>query len=186
MSKIGRIPIKLPDGVEMKVSPDNIVSVKGPKGELKQALSSGVKIDIADNVATVSVKNQDDKEQRSLWGLSRSLVNNMVIGTSQGYEKKLEINGVGYRAAIKGKTLTLEVGFSHPVVFNLPEQIEAKIEKNIITITGIDKQIVGEISAQIRKIKPPEPYKGKGIKYVEETIRRKAGKVMKSAEGASK
>ena len=134
----------------------------------------------------VVIRPTEQKRHRALHGLYRSLINNMVIGVSQGFEKKLEINGVGYRAAIKGKTLTLEVGFSHPVVFNLPEEVEAKIEKNIITITGINKQIVGEISAQIRKIKPPEPYKGKGIKYVEETIRRKAGKVMKSAEGASK
>ncbi len=184
MSKVGKIPIKLPQGVELKINPDNIVVVKGPKGELQQQLHSGVIIEVKDSAVSVSVKDPDDKELRSLWGLSRALINNMIVGTTQGYEKKLEINGVGYRAAMKGKTLTLEVGYSHPVDFPLPEGIEIKVEKNVITVSGINKQIVGEISAQIRKIRPPEPYKGKGIKYMDEVIRRKAGKVMKSAEGA--
>ncbi len=185
MSKIGKIPVKIPNGVEVNID-NGFIVIKGPKGELKQLIHRGIDIKVADNKINIEVSNTNDRSLRSLWGLTRSLINNMVIGVTQGYEKKLEVNGVGYRVALKGDRLNLEVGFSHPVEFKLPKGLEAKVEKNVITVAGIDKQQVGEISAQIRKIKPPEPYKGKGIKYLEETIRRKAGKVMKSAEGGGK
>lgn len=182
MSKIGKTPISLPSGVKVSVDNDNLIKIKGQKGELGQKLAPYVTLKQADNQILVSVKDPADRNQRSVWGLSRSLINNMVRGVTQGYEKKLEINGVGYRAALKGKILVLNVGFSHPVEFALPEGIEAKIDKNIITLLSIDKQLVGEIASQIRRIRPPEPYKGKGIKYIDEVIRRKAGKVAKSTE----
>ncbi|MFA5106819.1 MAG: 50S ribosomal protein L6 [Patescibacteria group bacterium] len=183
MSKIGKIPVPLSPGVQLTVGHDNVVTVKGPKGELKQLLDNHVQVRQEDQMIKVGVKNPDDRNQRALWGLSRSLINNMVIGVSKGFERKLEINGVGYRAALQGRTIQLNLGFSHPVNFPVPEGIEAKIEKNVITLTGIDKHLIGEVAAQIRRLKPPEPYKGKGIKYLEEVIRRKAGKAVKAAEG---
>lgn len=173
----------MPAGVLLTVGQDNVVTVKGPKGELRQPLDNHVQVRQEDQVIQVSVKNPDDRNQRALWGLSRSLINNMVIGVSKGFEKKLEINGVGYRAALQGRTIQLNLGFSHPVNYIVPDGIEAKIEKNIIVLTGIDKHLIGEVAAQIRRLKPPEPYKGKGIKYLEEVIRRKAGKAVKAAEG---
>lgn len=183
MSKIGKIPVPLPAGVQITLGQGNAVTVKGPKGELSQSFDSHVMVRQEDQAIQVSVKNSDDRNQRALWGLSRSLINNMVIGVSKGFEKKLEINGVGYRAALQGRALQLNLGFSHPVNYGLPEGIEAKVEKNIIVLTGIDKHLIGEVAAQIRRLKPPEPYKGKGIKYLEEVIRRKAGKAVKAAEG---
>jgi large subunit ribosomal protein L6 len=184
MSKIGKTPIQIPTGVEFRVDEANQVVVKGPKGELTRKFDRSVGFELKNNKVIVSVKNPDNKMQRALWGLSRSLLNNMVIGSNLGYEKKLEINGVGYRAALQGKSLNFNLGFSHPVIFEVPSGIEAKVEKNVITISGIDKQQVGEIAAQIRHLKPPEPYKGKGIRYIDEVVRRKAGKVAKTAEGA--
>jgi large subunit ribosomal protein L6 len=133
-------------------------------------------------VLTVTIADENEKKDRSLWGLSATLVNNMIVGVTKGYEKKLELVGVGYRAAMQGKDIKIEVGYSHPVIFVLPPGISATAEKTSITITGIDKQLVGEMSAQIRRIRPPEPYKGKGIKYEGEQIRRKAGKAAKSAK----
>jgi large subunit ribosomal protein L6 len=184
MSRLGKLPIEITPGTEVKLQ-DNFIIVKGPKGELKQAMHPAVEVAIGDNEAgkkeiKISIKNESDKKNRALWGLYRVLINNMVEGVNKGYSKQLEINGVGYRAAVSGNKLTLNLGFSHPVDFPLPQGIAASVEKNVITISGIDKQLVGEIAAQIRKIRKPEPYKGKGIKYVTEILRRKAGKTAAS------
>ena len=175
MSRIGKQPIIIPSGVEVNITND-LVTVKGSKGELVQPIHPSVKVEQVDSQLEVSVKNGDEKFQRSLWGLFRRLIANMVQGVSQGFSKKLEVNGVGYKAEVKGKTLVLQLGFSHPVNYPFPEGIDIAVEKNIITISGSDKQKVGQTAAEIRSFKKPEPYKGKGIKYIDETIRRKAGK----------
>lgn len=175
MSRIGKKPIEIPAGVEVKIDGNNI-SVKGPKGSLNLAVNKLVKVEQQDNTVQLTIKNGEDSKENALWGLFRSLVNNMVIGVTEGFQKQLEINGVGYKAAVNGKKLILNVGYSHPVEFNIPEGIDCQVEKNIITITGIDKQVVGEVAANIRKVRKPEPYKGKGIKYIDEVIRRKVGK----------
>ncbi len=175
MSRLGKLPIIIPAGVDVKIN-KNLITVKGPKGELKQDFNKYVKIEIQDNAVLVSVAKPDNKNEKAYWGLYRSLVNNMVLGVSQGFEKKLEINGVGYKVALAGKKLNLALGFSHPVEFVLPEGITASVEANKITINGFDKQLVGETAARIRKLKKPEPYKGKGIKYFDEIIIRKEGK----------
>jgi len=182
MSRIGKLPIKILDGVEIKLT-DGLVSVKGPKGELKQRLHQSVKLEInlAEKVAMVTVRNPEEHKQNALWGLFRRLIDNMVIGVTQGFEKKLEINGIGYRAAASGQKLTLNVGYSHPVVFAVPAGIACKVTENVISLIGADKQMVGEVAANIRRIRKPEPYLGKGIKYSDEVIRRKAGKTVKSA-----
>jgi large subunit ribosomal protein L6 len=181
MSRLGKLPIKLGEGTQAKIE-DGFILVKGPKGELKERMHSLVKLEINDKEIKVSVGNPEDKKERALWGLYRSLINNMVVGVERGYEKKLEINGVGFRAAVSGNKLTLNVGYSHPVDYNLPDGISAQVEGNVITISGIDKQLVGEVAAQVRKIKKPEPYKGKGIKYIDETIIRKVGKAAVKGE----
>jgi large subunit ribosomal protein L6 len=175
MSRLGKLPIKLPEGVVAKIE-DGFIIVKGPKGELRQELHDLAKIQINGDEIVVSVKDPEDKKERSFWGLFRSLINNMVVGVTEGFSKKLEVNGVGYRAQSSGRKLTLNLGFSHPVDFDLPEGIDAAVEGNSITISGFDKQLVGETAARIRKIKKPEPYKGKGIKYADEVIIRKEGK----------
>lgn len=181
MSRIGKKEIIIPKGVDVKVS-DNIVIVKGPKGELKQKFPKEVMVNVEGETAKVSVLNPENKEQRSLWGLFQRLVTNMVKGVTEEYEKKLEMIGVGFKGTATGNKLTLYVGFSHPVVFEAPQGIEVSIDKNLlITVKGIDKQLVGETAARIRKIKKPEPYKGKGIKYSGEVIRRKAGKAAKGS-----
>lgn len=181
MSRLGKMPIKLPTGTQAKLE-KGFVMVKGPKGELKIEMHPLVKIEITDQEIKLTVDNQDNVKERALWGLFRSLVKNMVVGVNEGYVKQLEINGVGYRAAVSGKKLTLNVGYSHPVIYDLPEGIKAEVQANIIILSGIDKHLVGETAAQIRKIRKPEPYKGKGIKYVEEILRRKAGKTAGKAE----
>lgn len=181
MSRLGKLPIELPEGTKATIDGDFIV-VKGPKGELKERTNEIVKIDISEKEIVVSIKNIESKKEKAFWGLYRSLINNMVIGVNKAYEKKLEINGVGYKVALQGKKFVLNVGFSHPVDYELPEGITGAVEGNIITVSGIDKQLVGEAAAQIRKIKKPEPYKGKGIKYIDEVIRRKAGKAAGKAE----
>lgn len=179
MSRIGKMPIQIPAGVEINID-GNKVNVKGPKGELSQVFNKNMTIKQADGVLTVERPN-DERENMALHGLTRSLVNNMVIGVSKGFEKKLELNGVGYRANLKGRDLDLQLGYSHPVVVKAPEGItfETPSQEEII-VKGIDKQLVGEIAAVIRKKRPPEPYKGKGIKYAGEHIRRKLGKAAKS------
>lgn len=181
MSRLGRLPIEIPAGTQAKKE-DGFILVKGPKGELKTKSNKLVKINIGEKEILVSIENEKSKKHKSMWGLYRSLINNMVIGVNEGYEKKLEVNGVGYKAQVSGKKLTLNVGYSHPVEFDAPEGIEISVEGNIITINGIDKQLVGETAAQIRKVRKPEPYKGKGIKYIDEIIRRKAGKAAAKTE----
>jgi len=175
MSRVGKQKIDVPDGVSVKVQ-DGHILVNGPKGELKQFLPDFFKIKMQDNKLSFSVSNPDIKKQKAIWGTFARLIFNMMVGVTEGFEKKLELVGVGYRVNLTGDKLVLKVGFSHPVEFLLPKGVDAQIKQNIITISGIDKQLVGEIAAQIRRIKKPEPYKGKGIKYVDEVIRRKAGK----------
>ncbi len=175
MSRIGKLPIPVPDGVTVEVS-DLDVSVKGPKGELSQSMPDGVEIAVADGEVVVT-RLGDDRYHRSRHGLVRSLIANMVEGVTAGYERQLELVGVGYRALQMGSGLEIQVGFSHPVMVDPPEGITLVAPSQTeITITGIDKQLVGQVAANIRKIRPPEPYKGKGIKYKGEVIRRKAGK----------
>ncbi len=181
MSRLGKLPIELAKGVSA-ILEAKILKIKGPKGELSQVVHPLVQLDIQPEHITVSVANPINKKERALWGLFYSLVKNMVIGVTEGYEKKLEIQGVGYKVAGGGKSLTLSLGFSHPVPLTMPEGVTAAIEGNIITLTSIDKQLVGEVAAQIRRLKKPEPYKGKGIRYVGEIVRRKAGKT--AAKGA--
>ena len=176
MSRIGRMPIAVPAGVTVDIAENNLVTVKGPKGELQKSLP--VEMDIKLDGAQVIVSRPNDlKKMKSLHGLTRTLINNMVVGVTEGYEKVLEVNGVGYRAAKQGKTLTLNLGYSHPVEMTDPEGLEAVVEgQNKITVKGIDKEKVGQYAAEIRDKRRPEPYKGKGIKYADEVIRRKVGK----------
>ena len=179
MSRIGRAPITIPAGVTVTVGAENFVTVKGPKGELKQKLSAAMTIAVEGNVLTVT-RPDDEKENRALHGLTRTLLNNMVVGVTAGYSKTLEINGVGYRAEKQGKKLVLSLGYSHPVFFEENDDIKFDLPNNTtIVVSGIDKQIVGQIAAQIRSKRPPAPYLGKGIKYTGEHIRRKAGKAGK-------
>ncbi|MFH1111551.1 MAG: 50S ribosomal protein L6 [Patescibacteria group bacterium] len=182
MSRLGKIPINIPKGVAVKIEP-GLVVVKGPKGELNQAVPHEAIMEVVGDQLIVKVKNSEISRQKAYWGLTRQLLANAVAGVTVGFTKQLEIQGVGYRAQIDGKNLILNVGFSHPVNFSVPEGISIKVEKNLITVTGISKQLVGEITANIRAIKPPEPYKGKGIKYSDEVVRRKAGKLAKAASG---
>ena len=176
MSRIGRAPIVIPAGVEVTVSGNNHVTVKGPKGTTQCDLVPQMKVTVEDG--TVHVARPDDtKENRSLHGLSRTLIANMILGVTQGFEKKLEINGVGYRASKDGKNLVLNVAYSHPVIMPETEDIQIEVpDANHITVKGIDKQKVGQFAAEIRSKRPPEPYKGKGIKYDYEVVRRKEGK----------
>ena len=176
MSRIGRAPITIPAGVTVKVGEDNLVSVKGPKGELSRKINQDMKVTVEGNTITVE-RPSDDKTHRSLHGLSRTLINNMVVGVTDGFSKNLEINGVGYRAQKQGKNLNLSLGFSHPVVVEPPAGISFEVPSaNAITVSGIDKELVGAVAAKIRSYREPEPYKGKGIKYAGEHIRRKEGK----------
>ena len=176
MSRIGKLPITLPAGVEVSVAAGNVVSVKGPKGSLEQQLDADMKVVVEDGSVTVQ-RPSDRPRHKALHGLSRSLLQNMVTGVTDGYEKRLEIVGVGYRFVAKGKDVDLSAGFSHPVVLTPPEGIELKVENQTeLAIIGIDKQLVGQTASKIRELRPPEPYKGKGIKYKGEHIRRKIGK----------
>lgn len=176
MSRIGRMPIDLPSGVDVKIGADNELTVKGAKGALTKQLPKDMIIKQDGNQIVVE-RPTESKEHKSLHGLTRTLVNNMVVGVTDGFEKKLEINGVGYRCAKQGKKLSLTLGFSHPVEFEdtADYTLEAP-DANTIIVKGIDKQIVGQIAAEIREVRPPEPYKGKGVKYADEFIRRKEGK----------
>ena len=176
MSRIGRLPVAIPAGVEVTVADGNVVTVKGPKGTLERALPTELEIKVEDGHVVVTRPN-DLKKMKSLHGLTRSLIANMITGVSEGYEKKLEINGVGYRAQKQGKKLVLALGYSHPVEMEDPEGIETEMDgQNIIIVKGIDKEKVGQYAAEIRELRKPEPYKGKGIKYADEVIRRKVGK----------
>ncbi|HEX5429626.1 MAG TPA: 50S ribosomal protein L6 [Patescibacteria group bacterium] len=182
MSRIGKKPVVIPAGVTVEIK-ENTIKVHGPKGELSLVVHPKVTVEKNDNELTVSVKREDNKQERALWGLFRSLLANTVKGVTEGFAKVLEINGVGYKAAVAGKKLTLNLGYSHPIEMEAPAGIDLKVEKNTITITGIDKQAVGQFAAVVRGQRPPEPYKGKGIKYSDEVIRRKAGKVVKAVGG---
>ncbi len=178
MSRIGRMPVAVPAGVTVEIAENNVVTVKGPKGTLTRTLVPEMEIKMEDGHVVVSRPN-DLKRMKSLHGLTRTLINNMVVGVTQGYEKKLEVNGVGYRAVKQGKTLTLSLGYSHPVEMQDPDGLETKVDGNVITVSGIDKEKVGQYAAEIREKRRPEPYKGKGIKYADEVIRRKVGKTGK-------
>ncbi|WP_454052616.1 50S ribosomal protein L6 [Clostridium sp. Marseille-Q7071] len=179
MSRVGRLPIAIPSGVTVTVSPENVVTVKGPKGELTKAMAKVINIAIEDNSVVVT-RPSDVKEHRALHGLTRALINNMVIGVTNGYTKILQLVGVGYRATLKGNKLTLNLGFSHPVeVEAVPGITFETPDANTIHVKGIDKELVGDIAADIRAWRKPEPYKGKGIKYSDEVIRRKEGKTGK-------
>jgi large subunit ribosomal protein L6 len=174
MSKIGNQPIVIPAGTQVQLD-GNLITVTGPKGELKKNIPSEIKIEISDRQLILTPAKKT-KKTSALWGLSRMLIANMVEGVNRGYEKKLELEGVGYKVALQGKNLFLNLGFSHPIEFNTLPGIDFKVEKNTITVSGIDKELVGQVSADIRDLRPPEPYKGKGIHYLGEVIKRKAGK----------
>lgn len=174
MSRLGKIPVTIPNGVEVNVAGD-VLTVKGPKGTLTRSVPKAVTITVEGGAATVS-PNAKEENAAALWGTITAHLRNMVAGVTEGFKKELEIEGVGYRAAAAGRELTLSVGFSHPVKITAPEGIEITVEKNLITITGSDKDAVGQFAANIRKVKEPEPYKGKGIHYVGEYIIRKQGK----------
>jgi len=174
MSRIGKLPITLPAGVTATLE-SGVITVSSSKGELTQAISPKMKVTIADGVITVEQTVQD-VEAAMFHGLTRTLIANMVKGVSEGFKKELEINGIGYRASVAGSKLNLSLGYSHPIEYQLPAGISVTVEKNIVTVSGIDKQQVGQTAAEIRAFRKPEPYKGKGVKYVTEHIRRKAGK----------
>ncbi len=177
MSRIGKLPIVVPNGVTITVDPEQI-TVKGPKGELTLAQQAGIDVKVEDSQVIVSRQNDEDKV-RAAHGLQRTLLNNAIIGVTQGFEKKLEVNGVGFRINGGGSSLDMALGFSHPVKYTAPAGIELKVDKMNITVSGIDKQLVGQVAADIRALKKPEPYKGKGIKYADENIIRKVGKAGK-------
>jgi large subunit ribosomal protein L6 len=182
MSRIGRLPIALPAGVKVHVT-DRTVRVEGPKGALRQELPRQVAVQVEGDHVRVSREN-DESRARGMHGLARKLLANMVRGVSEGFTRSLEISGVGYRAEAKGRILMLSLGYSHPIAYQLPEGVTAKVDKQVsITLEGIDNQLLGEVAASIRRLRPPEPYKGKGIRYASETIRRKAGKAGLGAAG---
>ena len=174
MSRVGKLPISIPSGVDLKIS-DDTIEVKGPKGVLTLATHPAIAVTVEDNTLSVTPV-EETRIARQQHGLRRTLLSNAVLGVTKGFEKTLEVIGVGYKVNVQGNTVVLNVGYSHPVNFVLPSGIQAKAENTKLTISGCDKQVVGEVAAQIRRVRPPEPYKGKGIKYSDETIRRKAGK----------
>ncbi len=180
MSRIGKAPIQVPAKVKVDIQENNLITVEGPKGKLSQALPAEMDVMLEDGALLVK-RPSDSQAHRSLHGLTRALLNNMVVGVSEGFSKKLQIEGVGYRAEMSGQTLVLNVGYSHPVHFEPPADVQYAVENRnkTIIVSGIDKQVVGELAAQIRKQRPPEPYKGKGIRYDNEVVRRKAGKTGK-------
>ncbi|MCP4683751.1 MAG: 50S ribosomal protein L6 [Desulfobacterales bacterium] len=175
MSRIGKMPITVPNGVEVKLKGD-LITVKGPKGELVRRIHPKIKMEMDNDKISLSVAD-GSRESKSLHGLFRALIANMVTGVTNGFERVLEIVGVGYKAEVKGRTAVFNLGYSHPINYELPEGIDAKIDKSKIYLSGIDKELLGMIAAKIRSFRKPEPYKGKGIKYAEEIIRRKAGKI---------
>ena len=180
MSRIGNRPVTVPNGVEIDITDGNAVTVKGPKGTLPQNLSPNMSL-TRDNGTVLVARPNNERENRSLHGLTRTLLNNMVVGVTDGYKRDLEIQGVGYRAALDGTTLVLSVGFSHPVRMTPPDGVSYTLDGNTrLSVVGIDKQLVGEEAARIRRVRPPEPYKGKGIRYAGEQVRRKAGKAGKA------
>jgi len=181
MSRIGKKPIIIPEGVEVKIEQQRVI-VKGPKGDLQRQVRPEIRVEQKNNQVLTSLQ-QETKKTNAFWGLERILIFNMIEGVTKGYEKKLELRGVGYKADLKGDDLILKVGFSHTVLIKKPEGIKFSVEKNIIIVSGIDKEKVGQISAKIRKVHPPEPYKGKGIRYFGEEVRKKTGKKAAGVEG---
>ena len=177
MSRVGKKPIQISDKIKISYT-DRVLTVSGEKGTLSRTIHPDVDLTIETDTLTVTILNMD-KKTRSLWGMTRALVANMVTGVSQGFDRALEINGIGYRAELKGNNIELNLGYSHPIDFPLPEGISANIEKNVIKLSGIDKDLLGYTASTIRNLRPPEPYKGKGVKYAEEHIQRKAGKTAK-------
>jgi large subunit ribosomal protein L6 len=175
MSRIGKKPIHIPDNVTVEVK-DGFVIAKGPKGEVKRVLNPLIFVEIKDGNVLVDIKNKNEKKEWALWGTFGAHIRNMVAGVDKGCQKKLEINGVGYKVAMQGKDLKLEIGYSHSVIYKVRDNVKVSVEKNIITIEGADKESVGQTAAEIRELKKPEPYKGKGIKYSDEVLRHKAGK----------
>lgn len=180
MSRIGKQPVVAPSGVTISVGKDNVVAVKGPKGELKQAIDRDITVEVKDGTITFA-RPTDQIRHRAMHGLYRSLVSNMVKGVTDGYERKLELIGVGFKAASQGNTLDLALGYSHNIIFEVPGEIKVataqeKGQNPIITLTGIDKQLIGAVAAKLRSLRKPEPYKGKGVRYVGEVVRKKAGK----------
>jgi large subunit ribosomal protein L6 len=182
MSRIGRKPISIPKGVSLSQKP-GFFSVKGPKGELTKSMPSGVTIKIEANNMIVS-RADDSRENRAKHGLVRAHLANMVKGVTDGWKRELEINGVGYRAEVTGDSITFALGYSHPIIFKLPKSISAKVEKNRLTLVSADKDELGQVSAKLRELRPPEPYKGKGVKYAEEIIKKKVGKAAATGGGA--
>ena len=180
MSRIGKQILPIPNGVEVTVD-ESFITVKGPKGQLQESSNPQVQVIVEEGSVKFAIADEEDKTLRAMWGLYASLVNNMLEGVTNGFTKKLEVNGVGYKVALSGKTLTLSLGFSHDVKYELAEGVTAEIEKNLITISGISKQKVGQVAAEIRSFRKPEPYKGKGIKYIDEIVRRKVGKAAAKA-----
>jgi large subunit ribosomal protein L6 len=182
MSRIGKKPISIPSGVKVEKT-SNLLKVSGPKGNLQQEIHPLVEVTVKENEIVVDVANKEAKKEKALWGLFRSLVFNMIEGVTKGFEKKLEVNGVGFKVASQPGKIVMSLGFSHPVEVSVPKDLQVAVEKNLITITGADKQRVGQFAAEIRELKKPEPYKGKGIKYIDEVIVKKAGKVVKVVGG---
>lgn len=181
MSRIGKKTIEIPQGVNVEIK-DKTIFVQGSKGKLERKINDLITVNKNDNFLSVSVKKEEDKKERSLWGTYASHIQNMIDGVTKGFTKVLEINGVGYKVAMQGKDLKLELGFSHPVIFKIPEVVEVKVEKNQITLFSADKELLGITAAEIRALRKPEPYKGKGIKYLDEIIRKKAGKTASKGE----
>lgn len=184
MSKIAKKPVEITQGVNISIEKNKIM-VTGPKGNLEFIIPSGIKAEVKEGKIIISQIKENDEQTRPLFGLTRAMIANLVKGVAEGFEKKLELSGVGYRAQASGNTLTLSLGFSHPVIVNGGEGINFAVEENIITISGTDKALVGNVAAKVRSIRPPEPYKGKGIKYIGERVRRKAGKAAKTVGGVA-
>jgi len=177
MSRIGKLPVVIPNGIDVKVDGERVIF---KKGKVEKVLDTRGHIEMKFEDGSLNfAPRSDDRQDRAFWGTYRSLANNIIVGLTEGFVKKLEINGVGYRAAVKGNILELQLGFSHPINYEFPKDIEISVEKNVVTIKGDDKQVVGQIAAEIRGFRPPEPYKGKGVKYADERIIRKAGKTSK-------
>ena len=180
MSRIGKKTIEIPQGVTVTIAND-VVKVQGPKGTLERRIHPLVSVSVTDNVVAVDVVQKEEKKERSLWGTFGAHIRNMIEGVTTGFKKELEVNGVGYKVAMQGTDLKLDLGFSHPVIYKIPATVQASVEKNVMTLVSADKELLGATAAEIRSIRKPEPHKGKGIKYMEEQIRRKAGKAAKAA-----
>jgi len=181
MSRIGKKPIQIPEGVEVKIE-DNLISIKGPKGELSREIRPEVKVEVKEKEISV-LPQKETKITKAIFGLTRAFIFNMVKGVTSGFEKKLEIQGIGFNASVQGEELILNVGFSHPVKIKIPQDLNISVEKNIITVSGTNKELVGQTASFIRKARPAEPYKGKGIRYLGEIIKRKVGKKVVTTAG---